>query len=256
MRFKITKKWRLYTVLLAALGIVALSGFLSYRLSATTPSQIDETASDTVIATETIAEPTETESVCLDPGHGGRDVGAVYGKIYESNINLSVALQAKSILENDGYRVYLTRSDDTNVAKRARAAYCNSVSADILVSVHHNSYETDRSVDYATTLYYKEGDQLLASSVLNSTAARLSVKNQGISKFDNSLLWVANMPAVLSEAFFISNRAEYSLLQKTNSTRLTDEAAGIATGIENYFTHPELVQTAANNDSLDINRND
>jgi len=245
-------QFTVFFLLIVAIAICLI--FRNQRLTAKKLLEIKEIVIEAVDLTEN--EPTKKQIVCLDPGHGGKDVGAIYGKLYESNINLNVALQTKSILENEGYTVLLTRTSDTTVAKRARATYCNSVNADILVSIHHNSYDSDNTVDYATALYYKDSDQLLASGILASTADQLEVKSQGISKFDNSLLWIANMPAALSEAFFISNKSEYSLVTESNSVRLANEAQGIATGIINYFAHPEQIETLISDDPLVINRTD
>lgn len=201
---------------------------------------------------------TKEESVCLDPGHGGNDTGAIYKKLVESEVNLTVAQKLKEMLEADGYQVYLTRSNDDFVAKRDRARYCNSEKATILVSIHHNTYEEDPSVNYNTVLYYKDVDRPLASSIIESTSLKLGVKNQGISKFNNSLFWVAEMPSVLLESFFLTNRMEYQNLIKSHSERLDEEAEGIKEGIVNYFANPNQ-DTAADTvdaDSLIIDRSD
>ena len=217
---------------------------------------LDTAAGNTAGLTENAATPTKAQTVCIDPGHGGDDTGAIYGNIFESKINLTVALAVKTILENDGYQVFMTRTDDTTVGKRDRAYFCNSKKATVMVSIHHNSYQSDKSVDYGTALYFKDTDQLLAASILNSTSGILGVKNQGISKFDNSLLWVAEMPAALSEGFFMTNTAEYRSLQSASSHLLTDEAFGIASGIVNYFEYPDQIKTSLSDGSLIIDRTD
>lgn len=125
-----------------------------------------------------------------------------------------------------------------------------------MISIHHNSYASDHTVNYATALYYKDTDQLLASSILNSVALSLDIKNQGITKFDNSLLWVADMPAVLTEAFFLTDKNSYNLLLQSKSTLLADEAQGIYQGIVNYFENPDQIVLATTNDTLLIDRND
>jgi N-acetylmuramoyl-L-alanine amidase len=194
--------------------------------------------------------------VCLDPGHGGYDVGAIYKKLYEADINLTVAKDLQAHLENDGYTVYMTRSDDSFVEKRARSTYCNSVNADILVSIHHNTYDADHSVNYSTVLYYKDSDKLLASSILKSNSELLEIESKGIVKFDNSLFWTANMPSILSEALFMTNTAEYTQISKSNSARLSAEATSLETGIKNYFENPDGIIASTNNDSITIDRID
>ena len=254
-KFYFSKQWLLLAAcLILAIGII-VSGWLDYRAIKKSSVKIGQTASSIVKSTVTQIFPPK-KIVCLDPGHGGNDVGATYGKVHESDINLSVALQTKTILEKDNYKVDMTRADDSYVAKRSRAVFCNSVKADILVAIHHNSYDTDHTTDYSTALYYKDSDKLLASSLLNSVSSKLGTKNQGIASFNDSELWLANMPAALSEAFFITDKSEYADLLKSNPARLTDEATGLATGIVNYFTHPDQVQAPASSDSLILDRTD
>lgn len=214
-----------------------------------------ETASQKPKVKAEIAREYPAKSVCLDPGHGGEDMGATNGKISEAEINLKVAKIVQAELQGK-YQVFMTREDDSFLAKRARANYCNSVYADILVSIHHNSYKQDRSVNYSTVLYYKDEDQLLASSLLSSTSKKLKTENKGVAKFNNSLLWVAKMPAVLTEAFFITSTREYQDITNQNSARLRDEATSIAEGIVRYFENPSQIEISSTNDALVIDRTD
>lgn len=188
-----------------------------------------------------IAKPTpkysKKETVCLDPGHGGEDPGAVNKNISERDINLTVASKVQLLLETQGYQVFMTRTtNDDTLSNNDRYTFCNSKNTTIMVSIHHNFFE-DKTVDYATTLYYKDIDQSLAQDILNATSVQLNVTNNGISQFEDGVLSKTTMPAALSEAFFVTNSSEYTKLT-SSSARLTDEAQGIYTGIVNYFTDP------------------
>ncbi|MFI5240618.1 MAG: N-acetylmuramoyl-L-alanine amidase [Candidatus Saccharimonadia bacterium] len=210
----------------------------------------------TAVAAKIQPKFTKTQTVCLDPGHGGDDPGASSndGSMFERNINLTVALQVSSILEHGGYRVYMTRtSNDPTMSNHDRYTYCNNLNATIMVSIHHN-YFTDPTVDYDTALFYKDVDQALATSILNATSAKLNVPNDGISQFDDGVLSESTMPAALSEAFFMTDTNEFNLMTEPSSTRLSDEADGIATGIENYFTQPKAAQPLINTNPQVINR--
>jgi len=79
--------------------------------------------------------------VVIDPGHGGRDVGAssADGRGYEKNLTLDWALRLKSILEQQGWRVGLTRTNDTDLSLAERVYYAEAVQADLFVSLHFNS---------------------------------------------------------------------------------------------------------------------
>ena len=124
-----------------------------------------------------------------------------------------------------------------------------------MVSIHHN-YFTDDQVDYATTLFYKNSDQALATSILDATAKKLDITNDGIAQFQDGVLSESTMPAALDEGFFITSANEYALLTAQGSTRLSDEAEGITTGITDYFTKPKNTQPPINANPQVIDRDD
>ena len=190
----------------------------------------------------------KSESICIDAGHGGSDPGALSndGTMNERDINLVVAQTAQTSLQNDGYRVYMTRTtSEPTISNNDRWRYCNSQHATIMVSIHHNDF-SDNSVDYDTALFYKDSDQALATSILNATSAKLGITNDGIAQFDDSVLSKSIMPAAVSEGFFITNSSEFSQLSDPHSGRLSLEAQGIVAGIETYFTNPAAAQSVVN----------
>jgi len=78
-------------------------------------------------------------TVVIDPGHGGRDAGAVGNGYKEKDINLAVALKVARILRSKGYRVILTRTKDEYVSLYARARMANRSGAHLFVSIHCNA---------------------------------------------------------------------------------------------------------------------
>ena len=78
--------------------------------------------------------------VLLDPGHGGKDVGAVSpGGALEKDITLDIARRLRVALVNAGFRVHMTRDNDRFVELSDRAAMIARVKADLFVSIHVNS---------------------------------------------------------------------------------------------------------------------
>ena len=79
--------------------------------------------------------------VVLDPGHGGKDPGAIGRsfKTYEKNITLSLGKELKRLLENKGYKVYMTRSTDIFIPLRKRVIIARSYHADLFISLHADS---------------------------------------------------------------------------------------------------------------------
>ena len=85
-------------------------------------------------------------TVVIDPGHGGRDVGAVGRISREKDINLKVALALGDLIKKNypGIRVVYTRSKDTFVELGRRAAIANKAKADLFISIHTNSTAAGR----------------------------------------------------------------------------------------------------------------
>jgi N-acetylmuramoyl-L-alanine amidase len=80
--------------------------------------------------------PDQTPRVALDPGHGGKDVGAMGPTgLLEKNVCLELARNLTLRLESR-YQVILTRSDDYQVEVRQRTAIANQAEADLLISLH------------------------------------------------------------------------------------------------------------------------
>lgn len=84
---------------------------------------------------------TRKKIVVLDPGHGGKDPGAIgaYGKTYEKNITLAMGKELKALLEKKGYTVYLTRSTDIFIPLRQRVRIAQKHKADLFMSIHADS---------------------------------------------------------------------------------------------------------------------
>lgn len=81
--------------------------------------------------------------VVLDPGHGGRDTGAVGPDgIKEKDVTLDIAHRAAPVLAGQGIQVVLTRDDDHFVSLEERTARANAFGADLFVSVHCNASES------------------------------------------------------------------------------------------------------------------
>jgi N-acetylmuramoyl-L-alanine amidase len=84
----------------------------------------------------------EVSRAVLDPGHGGKDTGAVGPSgVVEKDVTLDIAHRAARVLVAQGIEVLLTRDDDRFVPLEERAARANAFSADLFVSIHCNASE-------------------------------------------------------------------------------------------------------------------
>jgi len=199
--------------------------------------------------------PISGKKICLDPGHGGSDPGAVYddGTIHleEADINLDVAYGLKSLLEGDGATVVMTRTDDSYKSNNDRYTFCNDEAATILVSVHTNS-TTDSGMDGSLALYFHRDDQALAQAIYDVMFPYLAARAPsgvtftgfGLDRFASGVLLKSDMPAAMMEPLFMSGPAEAELLVTPISgcvdCRRAQIAQAIYEGILNYFGAGEV----------------
>ena len=160
--------------------------------------------------------------VCLDPGHGGSDPGAVNEDfdLAESAINLDVSYGLKWLLESEGAAVLMTRSDDSYLTNSDRYTFCNEEKATILISVHTNSV-VDPTWDGSMTLYAPSREPDLAQAIheylypfLRDTAPDgvEEFRDFGLDNFASGVLFKCDMPAAMMEPLFMSHPAEAELL--------------------------------------------
>jgi len=185
------------------------------------------------------------KKISIDPGHGGSDPGAVgLGGTHESDVTLPIAMQLKTLLEQNGSIVFISRSDDRDVYApnaddadelQARADVANSNKTDIFICIHADSFR-DHSVGGTSTFYYPKTnyDGLLASSVQVTLLAQTGLENRGVNRANFYVLKHTVMPAILVEVAFISNPAEEKKLNDADFQAKI--AAGIAQGVDRFFT--------------------
>lgn len=191
--------------------------------------------------------------VCIDPGHGGRDPGAVYpdaNGLLEKEITLDMSKQLKALLEAEGIHVLMTREEDvdlshtetsdkwdTKVDVRARPAIANEHQADFFISVHVNSYDLSkkdaRKPNGAIVMYYGKTfgdltDEDFAQTMSAAIHQNVDIGDGGISKRDLGVLRLSDMPALLVETAYITNPDDFKKL--SGESFRADMAKGLAEG--------------------------
>lgn len=186
------------------------------------------------------------QTIMVDPGHGGRDPGAVdavHG-IEEATINWEVAWRLARILERDGACVVLTRAPHAEFAPKAggpvrrywsvrdRVAVANGSGASLLVSLHVNTFR-DPQRKGLEVFYFpaSTAGRELAESICHACRASLGTGNVRGEPY--SILRYTAMPAVLVELGYLSNISEArQLLRPEYQQRLAETIAG---GITDYI---------------------
>ena len=77
--------------------------------------------------------------IVVDPGHGGKDPGALRSRVREKDLNLAVAKELYKLLKKGNFEVKITRDNDTFIALSERSKIANNFKADLFVSIHTNS---------------------------------------------------------------------------------------------------------------------
>ncbi len=212
------------------------------KTDATTKPTTSTTKPATTTTGSTAVAP-EDLVIFLDPGHGGSDPGTnrTYdGVLYkESEINLTVALKAKAKLEALGYKVVLSRTDDTAVDVNERAGMALEAKANMFISIHVNATTGDVAHGFEAFYSGKDGLKYDAKAFadlftkqfeeikdvkMTDDPSKLAYPNMHIrgTKADTELytngLAVLNrkesyMPSTLLELGFISNDSDFLMLK-------------------------------------------
>lgn len=176
--------------------------------------------------------------IILDPGHGGYEPGAVYKGLEEEDVNLDIAYRTKTLLENAGYTVYMTRIDDTYKSNNDRYTFANSMGGQLLVSIHLNG-STDHTIDGTMGLYGPKWlkDREFTKVMHNVLLGNLRIRDFGIRNFASGVLLKSDMPATMQETVFISSDYEWALLTDGTGNRQQQIAQALFEGINNWIIY-------------------
>lgn len=171
----------------------------------------------------------------IDPGHGGRDPGAVGPtRLYEKDVVLGISLELARLLKQAGLEPVLTRPDDRNVELVTRTALINNMKCDLAVSVHCNSV-TRQEANYISTFIQGAGGQAeqLAKKVQAELVRATGWPDGGVRGKDLHMTRETKMPAILVECGFISNPEQERQLRQPETQRKIAQA--IADGLLAYL---------------------
>ena len=177
--------------------------------------------------------------ICIDPGHGGTDPGAVGSYSKEKDLNLLYAKGLRQLLiDDDRFEISMTREDDTYLKLSKRVLKATEEDVDVFVSIHCNSFTSDRPNDCQAYYYNKETDKVLADLIF-AYIDRVDDKTSKWSRVDFGNFYVLrklnNYPTAscLIEIGFISNEEDEELLNDdTFQLRFVN---AVYHGIKAYF---------------------
>ncbi|HYO15463.1 MAG TPA: N-acetylmuramoyl-L-alanine amidase [Thermoanaerobaculia bacterium] len=169
--------------------------------------------------------------ICIDPGHGGADPGAIGTSpitLEEKAFTLRVSLFLREELANAGHMVIMTRQQDVFVRLEDRAAIANQADSDLFISIHANA--AANSGPEGMEVFCFPGavrGRDIAERVLDSMLAEFpGHRNRGVKEANFAVLRLSGMPAILVECEFLTNPQQLEFLaDETNQQGL---AAAIA----------------------------
>jgi N-acetylmuramoyl-L-alanine amidase len=172
--------------------------------------------------------------VMVDPGHGGKDPGAVgIGGLREKDVILPIAQEVAALLEKQGVQAVLTRNSDYFVDLAPRVTMAERVNANLFVSIHANAISLSRPDVNGLETYYFSSGQRLAQTIHNNILQTVPVQNRGVRRARFYVLRKTSMPAVLVEVGFVTGREDSVKLN--NPTHRSQVAQAIARGILQYI---------------------
>lgn len=154
--------------------------------------------------------------ICVDPGHGGRDVGAVGPTgLYERDVNLAISFYLREELLHSGAEVIMTRTSNADgPSLQQRCDIANKAKADLFISIHCDSAKNVSAGGTTSYILAKGGKaEQFAQKIQNNLVNEIKLQNRGVRTAQYYVLRNTLMPAVLVETAFISNPREEQLLR-------------------------------------------
>ena len=163
-------------------------------------------------------KPSGLKTICIDPGHGGKDPGCISkdGKnVKEKDIALGIALKIKKLIndKDPSVNVVMTREKDTYPALDKRAKTANKEEADLFISIHVNSVDTKKNKNWKTVHGFS------IHTLGQSSKRDLFSANMDLCRRENSVILQEDDYTTKYQGFDPDNPESYiifNLMQNTN----------------------------------------
>lgn len=184
----------------------------------------------------------------IDPGHGGKDPGAVNKTLglQEKTVTLQIAKKLDSLLKYNNVDTVMTRTADKFVSLKDRVKLLNDARVNYVLSIHINSFTTGKPHYISTYIVARGGKaEQLAKKIQQKLVAAVNWPDGGVRVSNFYMVRETRAPAVLVELGFISHLETAKQLQQTAIQRrlAVALARGIAAQLGIPFTQPETTFT-------------
>ena len=173
------------------------------------------------------------QKICIDPGHGGSDPGAVGNGLQEKTINLDIGNRMYSLFVADGANTTRTRSTDVYVSLAGRCSISNNFGANRFESTHCNAFN-GTAYGTETFSYSSTGTAAdLRNKVNPELVAHMGTYNRGVKTASFYVLVNTTAPAILGEVAFIDNAGDAAKLG--NATYRQEAARAYLHGTQSHY---------------------
>ncbi|MBE9076066.1 N-acetylmuramoyl-L-alanine amidase [Romeria aff. gracilis LEGE 07310] len=174
-------------------------------------------------------------TVVIDPGHGGRDPGAVgIGGLQEKQVVNDISYQVADNLRQAGVNVVLTRDSDYELELEDRVQIAERANANLFVSIHANAISLSRpDVNGLETYYASSLGQRLAQAIHSTVLQTMGMRDRGVRQARFYVIRNTSMPATLVETGFVTGAEDQPNLR--DPAWRSRMAAAIAQGILLYI---------------------
>jgi N-acetylmuramoyl-L-alanine amidase len=185
--------------------------------------------------------PTMSRIVVIDPGHGGRDSGAVDPRnhVPEAELALAIARRLRTELMQRGICAILTRTADLTVDLYHRPYLANEVGAELFLAIHLNMGEPREGG--VETYYTHEASKGFASAVQAAVVSVMKRPDRGVKLANFVVTRETTMPSTLAEIGFIDQPDELALMRKdiVQQQLAVSLADAIETTLRAHPSHPQ-----------------
>lgn len=150
--------------------------------------------------------------ICIDPGHGGSDSGAIYKGRKEKDDVLKLGKAVANLLRRHGILVDETRTTDVTITLKDRSDFEKKKEYDYFISFHRNAFKPEQAHGVETYTYINQSQKAkgLADRVQKELVA-IGFKDRGVKKANFHVLRETKSPAILIEVGFIDNTKDNDL---------------------------------------------
>jgi len=190
--------------------------------------------------------------IYLDPGHGGRDPGAVWQGLQEKDIVLTLCMEiAKLLTDRNNVEVRMTRAQDVWVSVKNRVNPANIWGADLYLSLHCNSHHTltpNGFESFIAPLAAHTEMQAMLHRPIAEVWTQAGRADRGQKRAAFAVLTSTRVPSILVENGFMRNAEDSRLL--SDQGFITRLAAAHVAGIRAALSIRETLYTVRSGESL------